>query len=62
VWAAGTMYPKTSAGLMTCYAVGLLHFPRTIGGDLVFTTAMFAAPVVLRWLSGSSESNQARTA
>jgi hypothetical protein len=60
VWAAGTMYPKTSAGLMTCYAVGLPHFQRTIAGDLIFTTAMFAAPVVLRWMS--PETDQATAA
>lgn len=62
VWAAGTMYPKTSAGLMTCYAVGLPHFQRTIAGDLIFTAAMFATPVLLRWLSGASETDQATAA
>ena len=59
VWAAGTMYPKNTAGLMTCYTVGLPHFQRTIAGDLIFTTAMFAAPVLLHWLAGASDKNAA---
>lgn len=45
------MYPKTVAGLMTCYTVGLPFFRRAVAGDLLFTTAMFATPVALHLLS-----------
>jgi hypothetical protein len=48
VWAAWDMYPRTFAGLMTCYDAGLPFFRRGIEGDLLFTTLMFGAPVVLR--------------
>jgi len=52
VWAAWEMYPKTFAGLMTCYDAGLPFFRRALEGDLLFTVVMFAAPVVLHSLSG----------
>jgi hypothetical protein len=52
VWAAwGDMYPMTFAGLMTCYAAGLPFFRRAIAGDLFFTAAMFAPPVLLHSLA-----------
>jgi len=51
VWAAWEMYPKNFAGLMTCYAAGLPFFRRAIEGDLFFTAAMFATPVVLHSLA-----------
>jgi hypothetical protein len=53
VWLATNLYPKTFSGLMTCYAIGLPHFRRSIAGDLFFTMAMFATPVILQWLSGA---------
>lgn len=41
VWLAGTMYPKTMAGLMTCYAAGLPFLKNTVLGDLFFSAVMF---------------------
>jgi hypothetical protein len=51
VWAAWEMYPKTFAGLITCYAAGLPFFRRAVEGDLLFTAAMFATPVIIHALS-----------
>jgi uncharacterized membrane protein (UPF0136 family) len=51
VWVAGTMYPMTWAGLMTCYDAGVPYFRPTLESDLVFTIAMFATPALLRVLS-----------
>lgn len=52
VWASWSdMYPKTVAGLMTCYAVGVPYFRRAVTGDLLFTTMMFATPFLLFHLS-----------
>jgi hypothetical protein len=48
VWACFNMYPKTFAGLMTAYAMGLPFFQRGLAGDLLFTGAMFATPALLR--------------
>jgi hypothetical protein len=51
-WATWTdMYPRTLQGLMAAYAAGLPFFRRSIEGDLLFTMAMFATPVLLRILS-----------
>jgi uncharacterized membrane protein (UPF0136 family) len=50
VWTAGTMYPRTWAGLLTCYDAGIPFFRHTLEGDLLFTGAMFATPAVLRVL------------
>jgi hypothetical protein len=41
------MYPRTFAGLMTCYAAGVPFFRRALEGDMLFTCAMFGLPVVL---------------
>lgn len=47
VWAAWNMYPRTFAGLMTCYDAGLPFFWRGVESDLLFTTLMFGAAAVL---------------
>jgi len=47
VWAAWDMYPRTFAGLMTCYDAGLPFFRRGVEGDVLFTTLMFGAAAVL---------------
>jgi hypothetical protein len=53
VWAVYNMYPKTLAGLMVCYDMGLPFFRRALEGDLLFTAAMFAAPVAIRAIAGA---------
>jgi hypothetical protein len=46
VWACFDMYPKTLAGLMTCYAAGVPFFRRGVAGDMLFTAVMFGLPIV----------------
>jgi hypothetical protein len=57
VWASWSMYPKTFAGLMTCYTAALPFFRRGFEGDMLFTAALFglpvAASVIVRWMGGS---------
>jgi hypothetical protein len=53
VWAGGTMYPHSWAGLMTSYTLGLPFFRPAIEGDLLFTAAMFATPGLLYLLEGA---------
>jgi hypothetical protein len=36
-WYDYDIYPHTLRGLSACYVAGLLFFPFTLGGDLVFT-------------------------
>lgn len=55
VWAAYATYPKTWAGLTTCYVAGLPFFRRGLAGDLLFTAVLFGLPVAMvalsRWLT-----------
>jgi len=47
-WAAWTdLYPRSLQGVMQSYVAGLPFFRRTVEGDLLFTAAMFATPVLL---------------
>ena len=52
-WAWLDMYPKSLGGVMMSYAAGLPFFRHALEGDLFFTLAMFATPVVLRVMSGA---------
>jgi phosphoglycerol transferase MdoB-like AlkP superfamily enzyme len=51
VWAAWNLYSRTLAGLLTCYDAGLPFFRHGVVGDLLFTAAMFATPVVIHVIS-----------
>ncbi len=51
VWAAWDMYPRTFAGLMTCYDAGIPFFRHAVVGDLLFTAVMFGAPVLAQSLA-----------
>jgi hypothetical protein len=59
VWAAWTLYPKTLAGLVTCYAAAVPYFRGTLTGDLVFTAVMFAIPAVVKQASERRARSQA---
>ncbi len=48
VWAEGTMYPMTFAGLVTCYTVAIPFFRNTLASDLVFTAVLFGLPALAR--------------
>ncbi len=41
VWLSTPLYPKTSAGLISCYAMGIPFFWNTMLGDLFFTGVLF---------------------
>jgi hypothetical protein len=41
VWAFGSMYPKTTAGLLTCYVAAIPFFQNTLLGDALYTAALF---------------------
>jgi len=51
-WTTGIMYPRTLEGLLTCYTAAIPFFRRGLEGDLVFTCAMFATPVLGQYLAG----------
>jgi len=54
VWAAWNMYPKSLAGLMTCYAAGLPFFRHTVAGDMLFTALAFGLPAAAAALARSA--------
>jgi hypothetical protein len=62
VWACWNMYPKTVAGLMTCYAAGLPFFRRAAAGDLLFAAAMFGLPAIANALADSRHPHGAASA
>jgi hypothetical protein len=40
-WAQTVIYPKTFAGLLSCYAAGIPFFGNTVLGDLIFSAVLF---------------------
>src|SRR6266852_2964318 len=41
VWALGSFYPRTVAGLATCYIAGIPFFWNTLAGDALYATLLF---------------------
>jgi hypothetical protein len=41
VWAFGSLYPKTAAGLATCYLAAIPFFQNTLVGDALYTLILF---------------------
>ncbi len=62
VWACWDTYPKTFAGLMTCYTAGLPFFRRGLAGDMLFTAAMFGLPALAAVLARSAHKPQGAAA
>jgi hypothetical protein len=53
-WAAWRdLYPRTLGGVIESYVAGLPFLRNTVEGDLLFTIAMFSAPVVVHFLVGA---------
>lgn len=55
VWASGGLYPPTAHGLWECYLAGLPFFRNTVGGDLMYTTAIFGAYAALRHMNAAQD-------
>ena len=60
VWAFGTMYPRTGAGLIECYAAALPFFRNTVASDLSYTAALFGGFALLRRALPDAPGNVAR--
>jgi hypothetical protein len=41
VWALGTLYPKSTAGLEACFVAAIPFFRNTLLGDLFYTAVLF---------------------
>ncbi len=51
VWAIGTLYPHTIAGLMTSYLAGIPFYRNQLLGDAFYTLAMFGGYALLNRLA-----------
>jgi len=51
VWVFGSLYPKTIAGLTTCFIVAIPFFQNTLLGDGFYTTLLFSVlwMMELKW-------------
>jgi hypothetical protein len=58
VWATGTLYPKTLAGLVLCYAEAIPFFGSTVAGDLFFCAVLFGLGAVLQWFTVRQKASQ----
>ena len=56
VWAFSTMYPHTLAGLGTCFVMAIPFFRATFASDMVYTLAIFAAPMAIEAVRRQMES------
>jgi hypothetical protein len=41
VWLVGNLYPKTLAGLVSCYVAAIPFFRNTLAGDAIYTLVLF---------------------
>lgn len=48
VWALGSWYPRTPAGLVSCFVAALPFFKYTLLGDTVFTAVFFGTAFAVR--------------
>lgn len=54
VWALGTMYAKTFAGLVQCYTMAIPFFRGTFASDLIYTPVLFSVPYALSLIERKS--------
>lgn len=45
-WAVGGFYPKTAAGLMSCFVAGVPYFWNTLVGDALYACVLFGGFVL----------------
>ncbi|MCX6136221.1 MAG: hypothetical protein NTV54_01825 [Ignavibacteriales bacterium] len=61
VWAGGTMYVHSWAGLMECYVAAIPFFRNSIAGDVVFVAVMFGIyEMALRYANNAAKEMAAR--
>ncbi|MBK8414337.1 MAG: hypothetical protein IPL22_07350 [Bacteroidetes bacterium] len=48
-WLMYDMYPKSAAGLLSCYVAGIPFFKGTIMGDLFYNLALFGTFALAKW-------------
>lgn len=61
IWLTGDMYPRTLAGLMTCYTAALPFLRNQMLGDLFYTAVLFGGFALLERYFSVLRSQRART-
>ena len=51
IWAVGTTYAKSAAGLFTCYVAGLPYFGNTLAGDAFYVAILFGGFALVEYLN-----------
>jgi hypothetical protein len=55
-WLLGTMYPKTTEGLLACYVAAIPFFGNTVLGDAAYTLVLFGGLALAeKWLPAMRE-------
>ena len=60
VWALGSFYPRTVAGLATCYIAGIPFFWNTLAGDALYATLFFGGYTLAERLIPASHASVQR--
>lgn len=60
VWAVNPVFPKTIAGLSTCYAAGIPFYRWMLAGDLFFLAVMVGCVAVARSVSPALVADESR--
>lgn len=58
VWAVGSLYPRTLAGLTLCYTAAIPFFRNSLIGDMAFTAALFGGFALLEKVAISLRDEQ----
>jgi hypothetical protein len=58
VWALGSIYPHSLAGLLTCYVAGIPFFGNTLAGDACFAFLLFGGFAFVERLSPALRESQ----
>jgi hypothetical protein len=59
VWLEGTLYPRTLAGLLDCYAAALPFFHNTLTSDLLYSGLFFGLHALFLLLTQHQKAGQA---
>lgn len=62
VWAMVGTYPKTSAGLATCFVAGIPYFWNTLAGDALYSALLFGSFALAERFFPSLRATSARQA
>jgi hypothetical protein len=62
MWLFSGFYPRTLAGLETCYVAAIPFFQNTVAGDLFYATLLFGGFKVLELLMPQLQSDRTQTA